>query len=201
MIQAGRLPDRAGVAGTDIPGAQASVISPIEKGANMQTFWKVAPWLTRLLLLLPIVLFARIGVPHVFHPVETLAVRGLAFSSGFGVTTGRIGFGAFPLGLSLFLLGCLLSERRLLIGLSLVATMDAVLLVVRIFGMLADASVHENMKLVYGEVMVLIITGSGIFLELSRRTGMRKNHEGVQQERELQPAPQSSLYAQIPRPG
>ena len=161
----------------------------------MQTFWKLAPWLTRLILLVPILLFARIGLPHVFHPVETLAVRGISFSSGFGVTSARIGFGAFPLGLSLFLLGCLLSERRLLIGLSLVATMDAVLLVVRIFGMMADASVQENMRLVDAELILLIVMGVAIFLELSRRAGIRKTQEGAWREPGVRPAGQSSLYA------
>jgi hypothetical protein len=148
----------------------------------MQTFWKFEPWLTRLILLLPIVLFTRIGLPHVFHPVETLAVRGMSFSSGFGVTTARIGFGAFPLGLSVFLLGCLLSQRRLLIGLSLVATMDTVLLVVRIFGMIADASVQQNMRLVGAEMILLILMGVGIVLELSRRAAIHKIHESARQE-------------------
>ena len=167
----------------------------------MQTWWKLAPWLTRLILLLPIVLFARIGLPHALHPVETLAVRGISFSSGFGVTTARIGFGAFPLGLSLFLLGCFLSERWLLIGLTLVATMDAVLLVVRIFGMMADGSVQENMRLVNAEVILLIVMGAGIFLELSRRAGIRKAAAGVRQEPGVRPTGQSGVHTQIPRPG
>jgi hypothetical protein len=197
MIHPGQLPNVAGLAGPDIPGAQASVISSVEKGVDMQTFWKLAPWLTRVIPLLPIVLFARIALPHVFHPVETLAVRGISFSSGFGITTARIGFGAFPLGFSLFLVGCLLSERRLLIGLSLVATLDAVILVVRIFGMMADASVRENMRLVDAEVILLIVMNLGIILELSRRAGNRKPQEAAQGE--VGPARLSNLYARIHR--
>jgi hypothetical protein len=167
----------------------------------MQTFWKLAPWLTRVILLLPTVLFARIGIPHIFHPVETLAVRGISFTSGFGVTTARIGFGAFPLGFSLFLLGCLLSQRRLLVGLSLVATMDLVLLVVRVSGMMADGSVQQNLRLVEAEVIILIVMGFGIFLELSRRTGIRETQDDAQQEPEVRPARRSSPYAQVPGSG
>lgn len=155
----------------------------------MQRFWKLAPWLTRLVLLLPVVLFAQIGIPHAIHPVETLAVRGISFSSGFGVTTARIGFGAFPLGLSVFLLGCILSEHGLLTGLSLVAVIDAVALAVRIVGMTIDASVQENMRLVDAEIVLLILMCSGIFVELGRRARGRESQEDTQEEPEVRPRP------------
>lgn len=164
----------------------------------MQRFWKLAPWLIRLVLLLPIALFAQIGISHAFHPVQTLAARGISFGSGFGITTARIGFGAFPFGLSIFLLGCVLAESRLLIGLSLVATMDAVILVSRIVAMNIDASVRDNMKLVDAEVILLVIIGAGIFLELSRRTRIHPHRERVEQhQKEVLSAQQSSPHAKL----
>lgn len=142
----------------------------------------MAPWLNRFILLLPIMLFALIGIPHALHPVESLGMRGIAFTSGFGVTTARIGFGAFPLGLSVFLLGCALSERYLLVGFNLVATMDTVALVTRILGMKADASVQGNMPLVGAEVILLIVMGAGIVLERNRRASMRESLEPAYQK-------------------
>jgi hypothetical protein len=158
----------------------------------------LSKWLSRIILILPIVLFVQIGIPHLLHPVETLAGRGISFSSGFGITTARMGFGAFPLGLAVFLLGCVLSDRRVLTGLSLVATMDAVILVMRIFAMNADASVQDNLKLVAAEVVLLILTGIGILLEVRRRERIQESHDGPHREEEVRPARPMST-AQIAR--
>jgi len=43
--------------------------------------------------------------------VTAVGVRGIAFTSGMGMTVGRVAFGAFPLAFSRFLLGCLFFQR------------------------------------------------------------------------------------------
>ena len=64
----------------------------------------------------------------------------LTMSAGFGTTVGRVGFGAFPLAFSLFLLSCLFFERRVMPGLAFVATLDSVVLAVRVASMFVDSS-------------------------------------------------------------
>lgn len=134
----------------------------------MKRFWRLAPWITRLILGLPTALFAAIGIRYLVH-VTAVGVRGIAFTSGMGLTVGRVGFGAFPLACSLFLLGCLFSERRLLTALAFVATLDSVVLAVRIVSMFADSSIQENLGLVRAEVFLLALSAAGLLLELGRR--------------------------------
>lgn len=134
----------------------------------MNRFWKLSPWITRLFLLLPTALFASIGVRYLTN-VTAVTERGIAFTSGFGMTVGRVGFGAFPLAFSLFLLGCLFFERRLLTALAFVATLDSVVLVVRVASMFADSSVQQNMGLVRAEILLLALTSVGLLLEFARR--------------------------------
>src|SRR5215467_8357459 len=131
----------------------------------MNKFWKVAPWVTRLILVFPALLFLRIGVHDLSNIVTVMGDRGIAFTSGNGVTVARVGFGGFPLGCGLFLLGCLFFERYLLSALAFVATLDAVVLVVRVAGMFADSSVRENIPLVGAELSLLSFTAVGIVIE------------------------------------
>ena len=135
----------------------------------MKTLGKVAPWVTRLIVILPTALFATIGIHYLSHLRTAAGARGIVFVSGMGMTVGRIGFGAFPLACGLFLLGCIFSERRLLTALAFVATLDSVVLVVRIASMFSDSSVQENMGLVRAEVLLLVLVGAGVLIELARK--------------------------------
>src|SRR5215469_7562302 len=146
----------------------------------MKTFWNIAPWLTRLILLPPTVIFALIATRYIAHPVASAAARGIVLPPGLGVTIARVGLGGFPLGCSIFLATCLLSKRRLLTGLTFVAIMISVVLAVRVFGMTADSTVQENLKLVNAEAGLLAVTGFGLFVELSRRAHFRRLHPELQ---------------------
>ncbi len=135
----------------------------------MKTFRKLAPWVTRLIVVFPTALFFTIGIHNVSHPATAAGARGIVFVSGMGMTVGRVGFGAFPLACGLFLLGCMFSERRLVTALALVATLDSVVLVVRIAGMFADSSIQQNLGLVRAELLLLALTGAGALIELARK--------------------------------
>jgi hypothetical protein len=121
-----------------------------------------------LILAVPTALFASIGIRYLVD-VTAVGVRGIAFTSGMGMTVGRVGFGAFPLACSLFLLGCLFSERRLLTALAFVATLDSVVPAVRIVSMFVDSSIRENLGLVRAEVFLLVLSAAGLLLELGRK--------------------------------
>ena len=135
----------------------------------MDGFWRVSTWITRLILAFPTLLFLTIGIRGLSNVTTALGPRGIAFTSGMGLTVARVGFGAFPLACGLFLIGSLFFERRLLTALSFVATLDVVVLIVRIAGMFADASIPENMPLVRAELVLLLLTAIGLVIEFFRR--------------------------------
>jgi hypothetical protein len=146
----------------------------------MERFQKVAPWLTRLILLPPTVIFALIAARYLANPVASAAAQGIVLPAGLGVTIARVGLGGFPLGCGIFLATCLWSRRRLLNGLTFVAIMVSVVLAVRIFGMVADSTVQANMRLVGREIGLLVVTVIGIFLELRRLAYSRRMHPNAQ---------------------
>ncbi len=135
----------------------------------MSKFWKISPWLIRLILTPPTLIFALIASRYLFHPVEAAMAVGISFVTPLGKTIARVGFGAFPLACSLFTFSCLLSSRRLLTGLGFVATVMGAALIVRVFGMLADGTTKENMHLVIAELVFLVLMIVGIFIERGRR--------------------------------
>ena len=142
----------------------------------MNRFWKAAPWLSRLVLLPPTAIFTLIATRYIAHPVSSAAAQGIVLPPGLGVTIARVGLGGFPLGCSIFLATCLLSQRRLITGLTFVAIMVSVVLAVRVFGMMADSTIQQNLHLVNNEVGLLLVTGFGLFVEWSRRAHFRRAH-------------------------
>lgn len=136
----------------------------------MNRRWNPSSWISRVLLLAPILLFLRIGLPNLIQPTAALGARGIAFQTGFGLTTARMGFGAFPLAFALFLAGCLFPARRMLTGFAFIALLDGVILTARTIAMFPDGSVRENMPLVIAEIVLMILAAAGIFLELRRRS-------------------------------
>jgi len=64
----------------------------------MKTFYKMAPWLTRLILLLPTSIFTLIPTRYLANPVGSAAAQGIVLPPGLGVTIARVGLGGFPLG-------------------------------------------------------------------------------------------------------
>lgn len=135
----------------------------------MKTFWRIAPWLSRIILMLPTLIFILIAVKYLTQPASAAAEVGISPTSPLGMTILRVGFGAFPLGCAIFTFACLISKRRILAGLGFVATMVAVILLVRIYGMLVDGTMNENMFFIGPEVVLLVLCLSGFIIEFSRQ--------------------------------
>src|SRR5215470_5689538 len=123
----------------------------------MNRFQKVAPWLTRLILLPPTAILALIAARYLANPIGSAAAQGIVLPPGLGVTIARVGLGGFPLGCAVFLATCLLSNRRLMTGLTFAAIMLSVVLAVRVVGMAADSTVQQNLKLVNAEAGLLLV--------------------------------------------
>jgi hypothetical protein len=69
----------------------------------MTGFWKISPWLSRLIILAVAGLFMRISFKFIFDPLQAAANAGIVIEPGLGFTTTRAGFGGFPLGFAVIL--------------------------------------------------------------------------------------------------
>ncbi|HZE11851.1 MAG TPA: DUF4345 family protein [Burkholderiales bacterium] len=134
----------------------------------MTLFWRAAPWLPRLLLLLATVLFSLIGFRYLGDPVNKAASDSIVLGSVMAISRVRVGFGGFPLALSFILLGCLLSPKRLLTGLVVLATTVAAITAARLVGIVIDGPAEEAVKLLRVEIVLLALSVAFIFLERAR---------------------------------
>jgi hypothetical protein len=147
----------------------------------MKRFSRFAPWINRLVLAAATLIFMRIGLRYIADPVQASAATGVALSSGLAATTTRVGFGAFPLAFAIFSFASMLSTRRLAAGVSLVATVVATAIVVRLFSIAADGAVPESLRLFVPEAVILLLAVSGLVLEAARPRS-RPQESGLSQE-------------------
>jgi hypothetical protein len=132
-------------------------------------FWKIAPWLSRLIILAVAGLFTMISLKFIFDPQRAAATSGLAIQSAVGFTNTRAGFGGFPLGFAVILVFCLFSSRRLLPALSSIATIAAVILAVRFYGAVHDATFGQSAHILVPETVLLVVSLLGVAMERTRR--------------------------------
>jgi hypothetical protein len=135
----------------------------------MKKFWRVAPWLSRLIILAVAGLFTMISFKFVLDPQQAAANAGIVLQPGVGYTNTRAGFGGFPLGFAAILVFCLFSSRRLLPALSAIATIAAVILVVRLYGAVQDGTFSQSAHILIPEAVLLVISLLGAMMETKRR--------------------------------
>jgi uncharacterized protein DUF4345 len=140
----------------------------------MSVFWRVAPWLARLPLLVATFLFCAIAFKYLSAPVENAAADAISLGSVMAISRVRVGFGGFPLALAFILLGCLLSPGRVLSGLVVLATTVAVLTAARLVGIAVDGAAGEALRLLGAEVVLLSISVAAIFLERVRQRRLER---------------------------
>src|SRR5512143_2122630 len=114
---------------------------------------RVAPWLGRFVLLAATVIFTLIGVRHLADPLGEARALHSPITSAAGATATRVAFGAFPLGIAVVLLACLLSSRRRLFGLATVATVMGLALGARLLGLALDGPARESTRLLFPEIV------------------------------------------------
>lgn len=132
-------------------------------------FWKLSPWLSRLVILAVAALFAMISFKFVLDPQHAAASSGITLDSAIGTTNTRAGFGGFPLGFAALLVFCLFSSRRLLAALASIATLAAVILAVRLYGAAQDGTFGESAHLLIPEVVILVVSFLAALMEMRRR--------------------------------
>lgn len=136
----------------------------------MTGFWKLSPWISRLIILGVAALFTMISLKFVLDPQHAAESAGLLIQPGVGTTNTRAGFGGFPLGFAAILVFCLFSSRRLLAALSSIATVAAVILAVRLFGAARDDTFMQSVHLLIPEAAILAVALLGAAMEARRRS-------------------------------
>lgn len=132
-------------------------------------FWKLSPWLSRLIIMVVAGLFAMISFKFVLDPQHAAASSGITLESGLGYTNTRAGFGGFPLAFAAILVFCLFSSRRLLAALGGIATVAAVVLTVRLYGAGQDGTFNQSAHLLIPEMTILVVSLLGVLMETRRR--------------------------------
>ena len=132
---------------------------------------RFAPWIQRIVLAAATFVFGAIGIRHIANPVQAATAAGATLNTAFAVTTTRVGFGAFPLGVAIFTVTSLFSTRRLVPAVQLVATMVTSAIVVRVIGAIADGAVPASSKLFIPEGVILLLSLTGLLLQPKRGPG------------------------------
>jgi hypothetical protein len=123
----------------------------------------------RLVLAAGTLMMTMIALRTLYDPIGLTHALGIALSTPTAITVVRVGFGGFALGFAIVLLYCLISTKRLLAGVSLVAVLMAAILVARIQGLIVDGVTAYNLARLPPEVVMLTLSVVAIALERRRR--------------------------------
>jgi hypothetical protein len=141
-------------------------------------------WFNRLLLLAATFIMTMIALRTLRDPIGSTLPMGIVLSSPAAITVVRVGFGGFPLGFAVALVGCLVSTRRLLGGLLLLASIMAAATITRLQGIVLDGATPYNVALLAPEIAFCVLSAVGIVLERRRR---REEHDGSSSDHRAAP--------------
>jgi len=116
---------------------------------------RIVPWISRAVLLAAITVLSLISRKFIGHPVDAAAASDMTLGSPIAITNMRASFGAFPLGCALFVLVCLVTSSLRTTGLIFVALIVGTALVVRVFGVVADGTFAESLRVLIAETVLL----------------------------------------------
>ena len=116
---------------------------------------RIVPWISRAVLLAAITVLSLISRKFIGHPVDAAAASDMTLGSPIAITNMRASFGAFPLGCALFVLVCLVTSSLRKTGLIFVALIVGTALVVRVFGVVADGTLAESLRVLIAETVLL----------------------------------------------
>jgi hypothetical protein len=116
------------------------------------------PWVSRAVLLAALTVLTLISRKFIGHPIDAAAASDMTLGSALAVTNMRASFGAFPLGCALFVLVCLVTSSLRKTGLVFVALIVGTALAVRVFGIVADGTLAESLRVVIAETVLLSLS-------------------------------------------
>lgn len=140
-------------------------VSVSGEGQSAVGFWRLAPWLSRLVMLPPVLILSVITLRYLTNPAH--ATSGTTLNTPEAFTDTRV-LGAWTLTLLVMLVTFLLSRTRLWLGhLQLVAFMG-ITLVVRIFGFTHDGTtlaMGNQRVITIMEIVFLILNTVGLAIQ------------------------------------
>ena len=116
---------------------------------------RIMPWISRAVLLAALTVLALISRKFIGNPVDAATASGMTLGSPLAITNMRASFGAFPRGCALFVLVCLVTSNLRRTGLIFVALIVGTALAVRVFGVVADGTLAESLRVLIAETVVL----------------------------------------------
>jgi len=136
----------------------------------VRTGWSLGViWFNRLLLVGATYILTMIALRNLRDPIAAALPVGIVLSSPTAITVARVGFGGFPLGFAIALVGCLVATPRLLTGVSLLAAVIGAATLARVQGLLLDGATPYNLALLRPEIFLLTLSLVAIVLERRRR--------------------------------
>jgi hypothetical protein len=126
-------------------------------------------WFNRLLLLAATCIMTMIALRTLRDPIGSTLPMGIVLTSPTAATVVRVGFGGFPLGFAVALFGCVVSTRRLLGGLFLLASIAGAATLTRLQGIVLDGPTPYNLLLLRPEIALCVLSALGVILERRRR--------------------------------
>ncbi len=135
---------------------------------------RIVPWASRAVMFAALVVLSLISNKFIRHPVDAAAASDITLGSPLAITNLRASFGAFPLGCALFLLVCLATTSLRRTGLVFVMLIIGTALAVRIFGVIADGTLVESLRLLTAETVLFSLSlaayaGERLAISASRR--------------------------------
>ena len=116
---------------------------------------RIAPWISRVVLVFALTVLGLISRKFISSPVDAAAASDMTLGSPLAITNMRASFGAFPLGCALFVAVCLFTSSLRKTGLVFVALIVGTALAVRVFGVVADGTLAESLRVLIAETVLL----------------------------------------------
>lgn len=132
-------------------------------------FWRLAPWLSRLVMFPPVLIFTAISFRYFTNPAH--AVAGTTLSTPEAFTDTRV-LGAWTLTLMIMLVTFLLSKDRLWLGHLQLVFFMGVTLTARVFGFLHDGTtlaMGNQRVITVAEAFLLTLNAVGLLLQIQVR--------------------------------
>ena len=133
---------------------------------TMTGFWRFAPWLSRLVMFPPVIVFTAISLRYFTNPEH--AIAGTTLNTPEAFTDTRV-LGAFTLTLLIMLVTFLSSKARLWLGHLQLAFFIAAALVTRVFGFIHDGTtlaMGNQRFITIVETVLLILNAAGLLLQI-----------------------------------
>jgi hypothetical protein len=147
----------------------------------MSTTLRRSVWFGRFVLVAATLLLGGIAAKYISDPVGAVADHGITLASADALTSMRVAGGLF-LAIAIVLVACLVSERRLLIGLAVLATVAVVILAVRLLGLGLDGPAPFTLEVLKPEVALVLFSGLALLLERKRRAARECERDATRAE-------------------